>query len=338
MKIFRAAIVGLGSVYPMHMKSLEMLGISITAVCDNKPDIAKAAGEQLKCPYYTDYETMLAKGGFDTLHICLPHYLHAPVAIAALNRGIHVICEKPMATNITDAEAMIDAAKHGGAKLEIIFQNRYNPSSQLIKTAMDSRELGRVIGGWLRVTWHRNESYYSQSDWRGRWATEGGGALINQSIHTFDLMNYFLGNPTAVNASIANRAHPFIEVEDVAEGIIKYGDTNISFFVNTYHPYDAPVSLEIICENGRAFLNGAEAFIYYKDGREETANANDGTKGPFGKDYWGNAHIRQIQAFYDALAGKAVTGVSGAEGIRTQRLINGIYDSAKLGQTVQLFI
>jgi len=243
-----------------------------------------------------------------------------------------------MATTVQDAQDMIAAADKSGAKLEIIFQNRFNPGSLAIKNALDSGALGQVLGGWLQVTWNRPDSYYTGSDWRGRWATEGGGALINQSIHTFDLINHLtssiLGNPSTITASIANRAHPAIEVEDVAEGIITYGDVNISFFVNTYHPYDAPATLEIICEKGRAALKGDTATINYDDGRIITVSEDDKATHLFGKDYWGYSHIRQIKGFYDVLAGENVPRVCGMEGLRTQRLINGIYESAKLGKTV----
>jgi len=333
---YRAAVIGLGLISQVHVKALQDLGINITAVCDNKPEPAKAVAKQLNCAAYTCYETMLSQGGFDVIHICLPHYLHAPVSIAALKKGIHAICEKPMSTTVADAKAMIAAAKESGAKLEIIFQNRYNPATVAVKEALSSGRLGRVLGGWLRVTWSRSEEYYTQNDWRGRWATEGGGVLINQSIHTFDLINYFLGEPTCVSAAVANRAHPSIEVEDVAEGVIKYGDVNISFYVNTFHPYNAPVSLEIVCENGTAAISGKTATISYKDGRETANFVSADTENAFTKDYWGYSHIKQLAAFYDSLAGKSTQNICGTEGLLTQRLINGIYDSSKLGQAVSL--
>jgi len=333
---YRAAVIGLGLISQVHIKSLEDLGIQITAVCDNKLNPAKTIGEQLGCAHYTCYETMLSQGGFDVLHICLPHYLHAPVAIAALKKGVHVVCEKPMATTVEDAKAMIAAAKVGGTKLEIIFQNRYNPATVAVKEALNSGELGRILGGWLKVTWYRSEEYYTKNDWRGRWATEGGGALINQSIHTFDLMNYFLGSPSSVSASVANRAHPSIEVEDVAEGIIAYEDVNISFYVNTFHPYNAPVSLEIVCENGTAAIVGNTATITYKDGREAANHKSTDDENAYTKDYWGYSHVKQLAAFYDSLSGKPTEGVCGEEGLRTQRLINGIYDSSKLSQRINL--
>ena len=330
-----AAVIGLGSISPVHIKALENIGIPITAVCDNKPALARDMGSKLNCAHFTGYADMLAQGGFDVLHICLPHHLHAPVAIAALKKGVHVVCEKPMATTVEDSEAMIVAAKEGNSRLEIIFQNRYNPASAAIKATLQEGKLGKVLGGWLQVTWHRDDAYYTESDWRGRWATEGGGVLINQSIHTFDLMNYFLGSPNLVSASVANRAHPVIEVEDVAEGVIFYGDVRVSFYVNTFHPYNAPASLEIVCEKGKILLRGSTASITHNDGRV-AALAADNTKNDVAKDYWGYSHIRQLSAFYDSLKGKPAQTVSGSEGLITQRTINAIYDSSRLGKSVMI--
>jgi len=338
MKQLTAAIIGLGTVAPMHIKSLQSINIPIVAVCDKNANVAQTTKESLKnCESFICYNEMLEHGGFDVLHICLPHYLHAPVAIAALAKGFHVLCEKPMATTIADAENMISTARDSGKTLGVIFQNRYSPGAALIKEALDNGELGAVQGGWLRVTWNRPESYYQESDWRGSWSTEGGGVLINQSIHTFDMMNYFLGNPTTVSAAIANRAHPSIEVEDVAEGVITYGKTPISFFVNTYHPYDAPASMELICEHGRATLTGEDAEVILINGTKKTAGADIDAQRRFGmKSYWGVSHIKQITAFYNAVTMGQPPETNGYEGLRTQQLINGIYESAKIGKPQNL--
>jgi len=338
MSKLKSAVIGLGGVSVVHINSLDAIGVPITALCDIDPSRLKS--HDRGCSMFTDCKTMLSNGGFDVLHICLPHYLHAPVSIAALKQGIHVVCEKPMATTVEDANAMIAAAGESSAYLEIIFQNRFNPGTQAIKTALASGELGRVQGGWLHVTWHRTNDYYTAADWRGRLETSGGGLLINQAIHSFDLMNYLvsdsLGNPTAVVGNIANRTLPSVEIEDVADGIISYEDTKFSFYANLYHPYDAPVKLQIICEKGRASLVGDVATIEYSDGRTETFRENESTHKLFGKDYWGYSHIRQIKSFYDYLSGEATQRVSGEESIRTQRIINGIYKSAKLGKPVEV--
>ena len=337
MSQLKAAVAGLGGVSPMHTKSLKSLGIQIAAVCDKNPAKANAAAKEYNATPYTNYVEMLDAGGFDVLHICLPHFLHAPVAIAAMEKGYHVLTEKPMATTVADAEEMITTAKENNVQLGVIFQNRYSPGAQLIKEALESGRLGPEKGGWIRVTWHRGEGYYLNSDWRGRWATEGGGVLINQSIHSFDMMNYLLGDPTCVSASIANRAHPSIEVEDVAEGVITYGPVPISFFVNTYHPYDAPASVEIICENGKASLVGEDAEIIFNDGTKKVAGTDEAAQQQFSmKSYWGVSHVKQIHDFYRAVESGTTPAIDGEQGLRTQRLINGIYESAKSGVIIHL--
>ena len=333
----KAAIIGLGGIAPMHIKPLQTMGIPITALCDKDPNIVNTLAADLGATPYTDYHTMLDAGGFDVLHICLPHFLHAPVSIAALEKGYHVLTEKPMATTNTDAENMIAAAKASGRTLGVIFQNRYSPGAMLIKETLNSGRLGPITGGWIRVNWHRSGDYYALSDWRGKWDTEGGGVLINQSIHSFDMVNFFVGQPTQVDASIANRAHPTIEVEDMAEGVISYGDVPISFFVNTYHPYDAPASVEIICQNGRAALIGEDATITFDTGEILTAGADTKAQQEFGmKSYWGVSHVKQIQDFYACLqAGKPIA-IDGTEALRTQKLIAAIYEAGKTGTVVKL--
>lgn len=326
---WRAAIVGCGNIAPMHMQSLQMIGVPLVAVCDKEAHVIK----QFDCPgQFVSYSEMLESGGFDVLHICLPHYLHAPVALEAIAHGVHVLCEKPMATNVSDAQKMLAAAESKGVHLGIIFQNRYNPGTVLVKEALDSGVLGKILGGWLRVTWNRGGDYYAKSEWRGKWATEGGGALINQSIHAFDLMNTFFGQmPDYVEANIANRAHPEIEVEDVAEGIVCYGKVKITFYANTIHPYDAPVELELFCENGTANITGSSARIQYNNGRTEFADETEDSKFAEMKTYWGRSHVRQIQSFYESLSEGIKPSICGAEGLKVQRLINGIYESSKTG-------
>jgi predicted dehydrogenase len=337
MSNLKAAIVGLGGISPMHIKSLQVTGVQITAVCDKDAEKAHRIAENLNAAPFSNYNEMLDAGGFDVVHICLPHFLHAPAAIDAMNKGFHVLTEKPMATTVEDAEKMIAAGKENNVYLGVIFQNRYSPGARLIKEALESGELGAVKGGWIRVTWHRGGDYYAQSDWRGKWATEGGGVLINQSIHSFDMMTYFLGTPTYANASAANRAHPSIEVEDVAEGLINYGEIPVSFFVNTFHPYDAPASVEIFCENGKASLIGEDAEIFFKDGRKKAAGSDKEAQRLFGmKSYWGVSHVKQIADFYLSVENNEPLKIDGEQGLRTQRLINGIYESAKATAKVKL--
>ena len=333
----KAAIVGLGGIAPMHIKPLKTIGVEIVAVCDIKLENAKNIATDLNCRAFTNYEEMLETGGFDVLHICLPHYLHAPVSIAALSNGFHVITEKPMSTTVLEAEKMLEVYKKSGKALGVIFQNRYNPGVILIKETLDSGELGAVTGGYFRVNWHRTEDYYKSASWRTSWEESGGGAVIAQAIHTFDLMNHFIGNPTEVYASMANRVHPSIEVEDVAEGVITYGNCYISFYVTTFHPYDEPISLRISCENGYVTLIGDNAEVVYNDGRKKIAGADIKAQQLYSmKSYWGVSHIKQITDFYNSIQAGEMPKIDGVEALRTQRLIEAIYKSAKIGRAIKL--
>jgi predicted dehydrogenase len=327
----KAAIVGCGGIFPMHADALKREGIPIAAVCDLLGERAREQGERYGCRPFVDYKEMLNTGGFDVLHICLPHYLHAPVAIEALGRGFNVLTEKPMATTVADAEAMLQAQRESGKTLGVIFQNRYNPGTRLVKQALQSGALGKVLNGYLRVTWRREKAYYLDSGWRGFWATEGGGILINQAIHTIDMAVHLLGMPLGADSVAANRTHPYIEVEDVAEGVLRYADgVNISFYVNTYHPTDAPIQFGLACENGTVSVTGDEAVIKYNDGRIETAGRDGDAQKVLGmKDYWGVSHILQIRDFYRSVANGEPPVIDGNEGIKSIKVLQMIYDSSR---------
>lgn len=338
-KPFKAAIAGCGGIFPMHARALQTLGVEISAVCDSREERAESKAHEWGCAFFTDFKEMIQTGGFDVLHICLPHYLHPIAALEAMAAGKHVLTEKPMAIHLADAERMVAAAKENGVTLGVIFQNRFNPACVLIKETLDSGALGKIVAGLIRVTWHRDGAYYTESGWRGNWATEGGGVIINQSIHSFDQMNWFINDePLSVDVSATNRAHPMIEVEDVAEGVITYHNgATVSFYVNTYHSYDAPISLEIHCEKGKIQMTGEEVVIRFNDGKVLNAGRDEKAQTVFGqKDYWGVSHIKQIQNYYEALAAGVQPGITGESALKTQKLICAIYDSALSRKKVNL--
>jgi predicted dehydrogenase len=332
---FRVGIVGCGNIFPMHAISVNALECAeVTAVCDIKEERAKAKAEEFNCKCYIDYKEMIDSENLDVIHICLPHYLHAPVAIYAASKGVSILTEKPMSIELQDAEEMINSAKNNNVTLGVIFQNRYNPGSQLIKKTLESGELGRIISGKLFVTWNRSDEYYSRSDWKGTWEKEGGGVIIDQAIHTMDLMRWFIDSEIDyVDANISNRAHEIIEVEDSAEGVIKYKNGVVTgFFTINYYGYDAPVEIELYCENGIVKMVGDRASIRFTDGRELIADNNpnevfhygDGAKG-----YWGVSHVKQIKNFYEALFAGVQPDITGEEAVKTQKMICAIYESGR---------
>ena len=235
-ELFKVALVGCGVISKNHLKALtENENVRVVALCDTKIDRAtkRVSEYNIKCNVYADYEEMLNSEELDAVHICTPHYLHASMTIAALKRNINVFLEKPTAINEEEVEEMLEAEKNSTARVCICFQNRYNPSTLLVKKLV--KEDGGATSAFGSLFWERSTEYYTDSDWRGRYATEGGGVMINQAIHTIDLLCEFLGRPVAVTATASNHKHKgIIEVEDTCEGLIEFeGGKQGNFFATT---------------------------------------------------------------------------------------------------------
>lgn len=342
MKKFKVGVIGIGNVSPMHCVSiLNCEQAELVAVCDNKPERAQSGAERYGCAAYTDYKQMIDEADIDVVHVVTPHYQHAPMVIYAAQKGKHVLTEKPMSITVEDAEAMIKACEDAGVTLGVIFQNRYNPGSQLIKQALESGSLGKIKGGKCFITWDRSDEYYSRSDWKGTWDKEGGGVIIDQAIHTLDLLRWFVDDEIEyVDAQIGNRAHAQIEVEDTAEGVIKYKKGTVTgFWAVNYYSYDAPVEIELHCEHGLVKMVGDRATIRYNSGKEESWEHIPGEELDFGagaKQYWGVNHSKQINAFYRSLAAGETPWIDGREALKTQKMVAAIYESGKTSKRIYL--
>lgn len=337
MKELKAAVIGCGLISKNHLKALKNVEhASCCAVCDIVPEKAEAAAKQYDIPNtYTDYREMLKNPEIDVVHICTPHYLHGQMAVDALTAGKHVLCEKPMALSIDDAKRMIEARDKSGKNLGICFQNRYNESSVYMKKLLESGELGKVVGARGQVTWDRKPEYYTTSPWRGRWATEGGGVLINQAIHTFDLLQWMTCPVKTVEASISTkRLKEAIEVEDTVDILMTGQDgQRLLFYATNCYVKNAPVELEIICEHGSVKMTG-NVVVTDRNGEITTKDYSSGTV--FGKDYWGSGHGFLIDDFYRCIETGSSFPVSGEEAMVSVQLLEAVYTSAKNGTVVQL--
>ena len=341
MSKFKVGIVGCGNIFPMHAVPVTQLdNTELVAVCDIKEDRAKDKAEEFGCKYYFDYEKMMAEEDLDTVHICTPHYMHPPIAIAAAEAGINILTEKPMSIELEDAQKMVDTAEENEVTLGVIFQNRYNPGSKLVKNALESGELGEILSGKLAVTWDRSDEYYSKSDWKGTWDKEGGGVLIDQAIHTMDLMRWFVNDEIDyIDATISNRAHEIIEVEDAAEGVISYKNGVVTaFHAINYYTYDAPVEIELHCENGLGKIVADKGIVELNNGKKYVADNDPNETFDYGdvKSYWGVSHIKQINNYYESLEKGVEPDITGKIAIKTQEMICAIYESGKEEKKVDL--
>lgn len=336
MKKFKSAIIGCGAIHRLHAEAL--LESSITelyAVCDIDTTRAEKSAKDYNCKAYYDYHDLVKNNDIDVIHLCTPHYLHAPMAIEAMKHGKNVLTEKPIAIKNVDAREMIKVSEETGKALGVCFQNRYNFTVRRTKEIIQSGNLGVVKGVKAFVTWDRDKNYYAQDAWRGKWETEGGGVLINQSIHTLDLLLYLVGEVEKLKAKVDTTIlKNIIEVEDTSEAVIvfKNGARGLFYATNCYVA-NSPVQIEIICEKGVLRLQN-DLVITYDNGSSERIGESDGRTGE--KAYWGCGHASLINDFYNRLINNQPIQVDGKEGIKALEMINAIYESSKSDQFVEI--
>lgn len=327
----KAAIVGCGNIAKVHAACLgRMEETELAAVADCKIERARELAELYGCRAYESLEEMLQEEQIDVLHICTPHYLHTPMAVYALEHGVHVFMEKPPVISFEQLSQL--KSIHTEKKLGFCFQNRYNPSVLKIKEILASGAAGRIIAARGIVTWSRDEAYYTESDWRGSLAKEGGGVLINQSIHTLDLLNYLIQKqPQTVDAVMTNHhLKGIIEVEDTLSAYITYPDTKVSFYATTAYAVNSAPFIELECENMRIRMEEMELHCYYPDGSCKEIDVEK--KAGLGKSYWGAGHEDCIRDFYCCLKEnrRFNQDLAGVEDILRIMLL--IYQSGRSGE------
>jgi UDP-N-acetyl-2-amino-2-deoxyglucuronate dehydrogenase len=331
----RAGVIGCGAIAPLHVQALSALPqVTLTGLVDPDPEAIRRlnacwtvanVSTGRDCPEaYPDLASFLQKNDPDVVHICTPHHTHVPLAVQALEAGCHVLMEKPPAISESGLNALSRAIEESGKQLGICFQNRFNLASRQAYHLIQTGKVGAVKTARAFVTWKRDQAYYRQGDWRGRWETEGGGVMINQAIHTLDLLIWLAGKPLRVEGSIANRhLRDIIEVEDTAELLLNL-ENNVTalFYATTAYGSDAPVFLELECDRARLRLEGdhltlddgseqaagerLSALLKQDPAMTETDRSMPGST-PEGKSCWGYSHFMLIQAFYHSLLSKKNT-------------------------------
>ena len=332
MKKIRVGVIGCGRISVRHLSSVVALdNLELAAVCDIKEERAVWASEKYGGRPYTSYEEMIERENLDAVHLCLPHYLHSSVAIYAMERGLHVMTEKPMDVDLESAERATAVSRERGVYFGVISQCRYAPAARLVKKRVSDGSLGKIISARSTLTWTRPDSYYQSSDWKGTWDKEGGGVLIDQAIHSVDLVNWIVDSEVKkISCSMANRGHSILSVEDSAEGLIEYeSGTRYGFWCMNNYGCDEPIEIRMLCEGGKVCFGYDAAEIIYNDGRVERADSSDEPPARDGKDYWGNNHIKEIESFYNAISAKAPFELSGENALKTHKLIMKLYKIGK---------
>jgi UDP-N-acetyl-2-amino-2-deoxyglucuronate dehydrogenase len=272
-------------------------------------------------------DTLLREARPDVVHITTPHSTHADLAIAALEGGVNVILEKPLAHDREAAGRLIAAAEASHARIGVCFQNRYNTTTRRVREVLQSGELGAVRGAAATVVWSRTPEYYERAPWRGTWAGGGGGLLMNQAIHTVDLVQWLLGDVVEVTGGAGTRTlQDVIEVEDTADLVMTHASGVRSvLFATLANSANAPVTLDIDAELGSLSLRG-DLTIRRSDGTVETVADDSAGEGP--RSYWGASHAQLIHDFYRSLDDEGRFWIDPVEANKSLAIIQDLYDIA----------
>lgn len=338
MRTLNAAIIGCGSIHRCHVDALQQTpGVVLRAVVDIEKDKGLALAAEYGCHFYQDYHEMLCDEAIDVVHICTPHYLHKPMILAALAAGKQVFCEKPVGMNLAEVAEIREAEKQADGQLGVCYQNRLNPTSLALRQLLDENTLGKLLSINAFLTWSRTPPYYADSPWRGRYATEGGSLLINQAIHTLDLLQWFGGGVSRLKGVVdCARLSDTIDTEDTAMATLEFsGGARGLFFASNNHTRDAPLQLEIHCENGELQLR--DNTLWRVSEGKRVMIACDKTPYSHSKSYWGIGHLKAVRQFYDAIRSGKSEGVTHLhEAAKSLHLVEAIYRSSQLRQWVSL--
>ncbi len=252
------AILGAGMVAEYHLNALQEcadLGARLVGVGHYNPALYDDISERFGAPA-SSYDELLADPAVDAVCICTPSGYHAQQAIAAASSGKHVLVEKPMAISLADADAMIAACRDNGVQLGVCLQRRAEPLFRRVHDAIHGGDLGEITLGVVTMPYFRDEPYYAQAEWRGTWAMDGGGVLMNQGIHIIDLLLWFLGDPVEVHA-FADSRHRSVEIEDTAGAVLRFANGSVATITATVATEPGfPHRLEVYGTNGGIQIEG----------------------------------------------------------------------------------
>jgi UDP-N-acetyl-2-amino-2-deoxyglucuronate dehydrogenase len=338
---FRVALVGCGRISERHFDAIESNPhLTLVAVCDDIPERARLAGEKMSVPAFTNYASMLAEAPADVAAICTPSGLHPRHGIMAAERGLHVLCEKPMATRLEEADALVRACDEAGVYLFVVKQNRLNPAIQLLKRSIDRGRFGRIYLANTTVRWNRPQSYYDMAPWRGTWEFDGG-AFMNQASHYVDMIQWLVGPVTSVTARTVTLARR-IESEDTGVALLRFRNGALGVIEVTMltYPRNMEGSITIIGEKGTVKVGGTALnriehweFAEYDDIDRE-AEALKAAPNPLS--VYGSGHRPYYENVVKVLRGEAAPGTDGREGRKSLELILGIYESARAEREIAL--
>lgn len=332
-------IIGTGSITGKHAQAIaETDGAELVALYNPKPESAAKAQSLFGLPVFTDLNEFLIAPGLDIVCVCTPSGMHLEPALAAAKAGKHLMIEKPIEINLQRTDELIAACSESGVKLAVIFQNRFTEDYQKLKKAVIDGVFGRLLMGNAYVNWFRESAYYSTSVWKGTLKADGGGALINQGIHTIDLLLDLMGDVKSVFGQVQTTLYP-IEGEDLGTAIVNFKNGalgNITSATALYPGY--PERIEIFGTEGSAILEAGTLIHWNIKGSSETIKPTENAGGSGASDPTAighHLHLEQWRLFIKAIKEDLNPMVDGQTARKSVELIRAIYFSSKHGKMVE---
>lgn len=337
-KTFKFGIVGCGIIAHAHAGAvLSAENAELTAVCDAVEDRAREFCEKYNAgKYFTDYRKMIEDGGIDAVCICTPSGLHGEAAIHAANCKKHILCEKPIDITKEKMDAMISAVRENGVKMGCVFSIRTRPASIALRNAVREGKFGRIILADSYQKLYRSQAYYDSAGWRGTWALDGGGALMNQCIHGIDQLLWTVGDVKSVYAHAAALTRN-IEVEDTAVAAVKFENGALGVLEGTTSVYPGyERRLEIHGEKGTAVMVGSDITEWKIEGSDEQVPEIQKPKYKVKEGLKGESHLPLVLDLMEAVLEDREPYIPPESARKAVDLILAIYESAKLGREVDI--
>jgi len=333
MNKIKFGILGCGTIGDVHARAIRALGddAELVALCDVNAERAKEYADKYGVKAYSDYAKMLADPEIDAVTICTPSGMHADQAIQAIKAEKHVLLEKPMALTSLDAQRICDEAEKSKKLLSVVFQMRYTEDIQYLKKVIEEGKLGQIVFADLYMKYWRSKAYFDVSPWRGTFAMDGGGALMNQGIHGVDIMHYLCGKPKLLRAKVKTLVHD-IETEDTAIAAVEYSSGALGVIeASTSSNPGFDRRIEINGSRGYAIVVDAHIEKLFIDGEfiidnkvdSAAGTASDPTKMSHEK------HALQFKNFISAIRGEQELISTAADGYAAVNFIEQIYNDSK---------
>ena len=339
-------IIGCGVIAATHAAAITALpDAHLVSVTDIIPEKAKAFADERGVAWDVDPSALLARPDVDVVSVCVPSGLHADIGVRAARAGKHLVMEKPIDITVAAADRLLDAAAAAGILLTVISQHRFDAGPRRLRELVDQGRLGRLILGDAVVKWFRSQDYYDSGDWRGTWAADGGGALMNQGVHYVDLLCWIMGSVDEVTALCATQAHS-IEVEDVALALLRFRSGAVGVLQASTAVYPGlPERLEVSGTGGTVIVEAGEIRVAELADEHGDAGAYGRKLKPVSepaataaadpKAVSTAAHRAQLADFLAALDTGRRPSVTGEEARDSLAVISAVYESARAGRPVR---